>query len=40
MIDRILYAFFGWLDTVADKIEAVVTFDIGEKLKNKRKKKK
>ena len=40
MIDRILYAFFSWLDNVAAKIEAVVTFDIGEKLKNKRKKKK
>ena len=40
MIDKILYAFFGWLDNVADKIEAVVTFDVGEKLKNKRKKKK
>ncbi len=40
MIDRILYAFLSWLDNVADKIEAVVTFDVGEKNKIKRKKKK
>ena len=35
-----LFGLKDYWKTVADKIEAVVTFDVGEKLKNKRKKKK
>ena len=36
MIDKIFYAIFGWFD---EKIENLWTFDIGQELKKKKKKK-
>ncbi len=40
MIDRFLYAFFGFFDDIAAKLNEVTTFDVGEKNKKKRKTKK
>ena len=40
MIDRILSKFFEFLDNQIQKIEDVLTFDVGQELKKKRKKKK
>ena len=40
MIDRILSKFFEFIDNQIQKIEDVLTFDLGQELKKKRKKKK
>ncbi|BAQ87907.1 hypothetical protein [uncultured Mediterranean phage uvMED] len=40
MIDRILSKFFEFIDNQIQKIEDVLTFDVGQELKKKRKKKK
>ena len=40
MIDRILSKFFEFIDNQIKKIEDVLTFDVGQELKKKRKKKK
>tara|TARA_R100000995_G_C3473314_1_gene119511 strand:- start:1333 stop:1455 length:123 start_codon:yes stop_codon:yes gene_type:complete len=40
MIDRILSKFFEFIDNQIEKIEDVLTFDVGQELKKKRKKKK
>ena len=40
MIDKILSKFFEFLDNQIQKIEDVLTFDVGQELKKKRKKKK
>ena len=40
MIDRILSKFFEFIDNQVQKIEDVLTFDVGQELKKKRKKKK
>ena len=40
MIDRFLYAFFGFFDDIAAKLNEITTFDVGEKNKKKRKTKK
>mgnify|MGYP001244249176 CR=1 FL=1 len=39
MIDRILSKFFEFIDNQIQKIEDVLTFDVGQELKKKRKKK-
>jgi hypothetical protein len=36
MIDKILYTFFGWIDSLFDKVDEVLTFKFP---KNKKKKK-
>jgi hypothetical protein len=33
MLDRFLYNFFGWIDSLFEKLEYVTTFDIGQKNK-------
>ena len=38
--DRILTKFFEFIDNQIQKIEDVLTFDVGQELKKKRKKKK
>ena len=40
MIDKILSKFFEFIDNQIEKIEDVLTFDVGQELKKKRKKKK
>ena len=40
MIDKILIKFFEFIDNQIQKIEDVLTFDVGQELKKKRKKKK
>jgi hypothetical protein len=40
MINRFFSWFFGWLDSVCEKIEDVATFDVGQENKKKKKKKK
>ena len=40
MIDRMFYKFFAWIDSLYQKVEDVWTFDIGEKLPKKKRKKK
>ena len=40
MIDRILSKFFEFIDNQIQKIEDVLTFDVGQELKKKKKKKK
>tara|TARA_S200002703_G_scaffold5369_1_gene6268 strand:+ start:375 stop:497 length:123 start_codon:yes stop_codon:yes gene_type:complete len=40
MIDKILSKFFEFIDNQIQKIEDVLTFDVGQELKKKRKKKK
>tara|TARA_R110000868_G_scaffold80503_1_gene228733 strand:- start:412 stop:540 length:129 start_codon:yes stop_codon:yes gene_type:complete len=40
MIDKLLYKFFGWLDSLVQKVEDVLTFDIGQELKKKKQKRK
>ncbi len=40
MIDKFLYSFFGWLDSMTQKVEDVFTFDVGEKNKKRKKTKK
>ena len=40
MIDKFLYKFFGWLDDMTKKVEDVLTFDVGQELKKKKRKKK
>ena len=40
MIDRILRKFYEFIDNQIEKIEDVLTFDVGQELKKKRKKKK
>ena len=40
MIDRILSKFFEFIDNQIQRIEDVLTFDVGQELKKKRKKKK
>ena len=38
MIDKLLYKFFAWIDSLVQKVEDVCTFDIGEKLPKKKRK--
>ena len=38
MIDKILYTFFGWIDSLFEKVEEVLTFKF-PKPKSKKKKK-
>jgi hypothetical protein len=40
MIDKFLIKFFEFIDNQIQKIEDVLTFDIGQELKKKKKKKK
>ena len=40
MIDRLFYKFFAWIDSLYQKVEDVLTFDVGEKLPKKKQKKK
>jgi len=40
MIDRFFYKFFSLIDDLFEKIEDVWTFDIGQELKKKKRKKK
>ena len=40
MIDKFLIKFFEFIDNQIQKIEDVLTFDVGQELKKKRKKKK
>ena len=40
MIDRILSKFFEFIDNQIQKIEDVLTFDVGQERKKKKKKKK
>ena len=40
MIDKFLYSFFGWIDSMTQKVEDVFTFDVGEKNKKRKKTKK
>jgi len=39
MIDKILYNFFGWVDSLFEKLDEVLTFDFPNNNKKKRKKK-
>ena len=38
MIDKFLYKFFSWIDSLVQKVEDVWTFDVGQELKKKKKK--
>ena len=40
MIDKIFYKFFSLIDDLFEKVEDVWTFDIGQELKKKKRKKK
>jgi hypothetical protein len=40
MIDKFLIKFFEFIDNQIQKIEDVLTFDVGQELKKKKKKKK
>jgi len=40
MIDRFFYKFFSLIDDLFEKVEDVWTFDIGQELKKKKRKKK
>ena len=40
MIDKIFYKFFSLIDDLFQKVEDVWTFDIGQELKKKKRKKK
>ena len=37
MIDKLLYKFFAWIDSLVEKIQNVLTFNIGQKPSKKRK---
>jgi hypothetical protein len=37
MIDKLLYKFFAWIDSLVEKIQNVLTFNIGQKPPKKRK---
>ena len=39
MLDRILYTFFGWLDSLSEKLNDVLTFDFPKPKKRTHKKK-
>ncbi|AXH71398.1 hypothetical protein P119_gp49 [Pelagibacter phage HTVC119P] len=39
MIDRILSNFFGWIDSLFEKLDEVLTFDFPNSNKKKKKKK-
>jgi hypothetical protein len=36
MIDKILYNFFGWVDSLFEKLDEVLTFDFPNSNKKKR----
>jgi len=38
MIDRILYNFFSWVDSLFEKVEEVLTFDFPNNNKKKKEK--
>lgn len=38
MIDKLLYRFFAWIDSLVQKVTDVCTFDISEKLPKKKRK--
>jgi len=38
MIDKLLYRFFAWIDSLVEKVTDVCTFDVGEKLPKKKRK--
>ena len=40
MLDRFFYKFFSLVDDLFEKVEDVWTFDIGQELKKKKRKKK
>jgi|TARA_B110000483_G_C18023383_1_gene475880 hypothetical protein len=40
MIDRFFYKFFSLIDDLFEKVEDVWTFDVGQELKKKKRKKK
>ena len=40
MLDRFFYKFFSLIDDLFEKVEDVWTFDIGQELKKKKRKKK
>lgn len=40
ILDKIILKFFGYLDDISEKINDVVTFDVGQELKKKKKKRK
>jgi len=37
MVDKLFYKFFGWLDKLNQKIEEVLTYDVGQENKKKQK---
>ena len=39
-MDKFLLKFFGWMDSLMEKVNDVWTFDVGQELKKERKKKK
>ena len=39
MVDRMFYKFFSWIDSLFKNIEDICTFDVGQELKKKKKKK-
>jgi len=39
-MDKFLSKFFGWMDSLMEKVNDVLTFDVGQELKKERKKKK
>ena len=40
IMDKFLSKFFGWMDSLMEKVNDVLTFDVGQELKKKPKKKK
>lgn len=40
ILDKIILKFFGYLDDISEKINDAVTFDVGQELKKKKKKRK
>ena len=40
MIDRLIYKFFSYIDDLFEKVEDVLTFDVGQESKKKKRKKK
>ena len=40
MVDRFFYKFFSLIDDLFEKVEDVWTFDVGQELKKKKRKKK
>jgi len=39
MMDKLIYSFFGWIDSLFEKLDEVLTFDFPNSNKKKKKKK-